>query len=180
MLKGASPPAPATRVAVATRGTGGTIPTVGLVPSAYLSTLFTGVPRLLDDAKGRISVQIRIERPKITPAPALTRRGARGDVASPQRFMAGTKNSPVGQMPTEKGRFSSSAPPPFTTMPSLSAQQRSHRTRAYCRPRFAGLVRISRSAPPRPGLLHRAGRPGRLLFGPRRAEQRHHLTVALL
>ena len=70
-------------------------------PRAYLSALFTGISRFLDDAAGRISVQSRIERPKIT-------LGERGCGFATEAFLAGAKNSPVGQMPTEKGRFSSS------------------------------------------------------------------------
>ena len=41
-------------------------------------------------------------------APALTRQGARKSVASPHSIGRTPKNGGVGQMPTEKGRFSSS------------------------------------------------------------------------
>ena len=57
---------------------------------------------------GEFQYKVASSAKKNTPAPALTRRGARKDAASPQRLLAGTKNSPMGQMPTEKGRFSSS------------------------------------------------------------------------
>ena len=77
-------------------------------PRAYLSALFTEIPRFLDDAEGRISVPSRIERPKYTLAPTDASGGERGCGFATEVFLAGAKNSPVGQMPTEKGRFSSS------------------------------------------------------------------------
>ena len=79
-----------------------------LSATCLLTCTLTGIPRFPDGAEGRILVQSHIERQKNTHTPALTRRGAREGVASPQRFLAGAKSSLVGQMPTEKGRFSSS------------------------------------------------------------------------